>query len=195
MMNKIFLPILALINLIPLHAQTEWNIDRAHSSVTFEVLYMTITDVSGKFHTFSGQVLSDQEDFSDARIEFSIDVGSINTENERRDNHLRSPDFFDAGKYPEITFKSNSFNKTEGRNYILIGDLTMHGVTKEISLNALFNGTARDFRGNTRAGFKVTGSLNREDFGLTWNRTLESGNLLVDDEVRIICQIQLVRSQ
>ena len=193
-MKGSFLSIIALFFTLSVHAQTKWNIDGAHSSVSFDVMYMSITEVSGKFHTFSGQVQAEQEDFSDAKIEFNIEVNSINTENERRDKHLRNTDFFDVEKYPEITFRSSSFKKSEGRNYILTGDLTMHGITKKISLDVVFNGTAKDFRGNTRAGFKVTGSLDREDFGLSWNRTLEGGNLLVGDEVEIVCQIQLVKA-
>ncbi len=194
-MKKIVFSIIAGLVAVTLNAQSKWSFDASHTSVEFEISHMVITEVTGKFHSFDGQVLAGKEDFSDASIEFSIDVNSINTENERRDNHLRSADFFDAEKYPEITFRSKSMKKAGDNKYAVTGDLTMHGVTREITLDAIFNGIAKDPWGNTKAGFKVTGQLNREDFGLTWNNTLENGNLLVGNEVEIVCRVQLVKAQ
>lgn len=193
-MKKFTLTILAGLAVLNLDAQTKWSFDPAHTSVEFEISHMVLTDVTGKFQSFEGQVLADQEDFSDARIEFRINTGSINTENERRDKHLRSADFFDVEKYPQITFKSYSLKKTEGNRYILKGEITMHGVSRDITLDVVFNGTATDPWGNFKAGFRVSGTLNREEFGLTWNTPLENGDLLLGKEVAIICRVQLVKS-
>lgn len=176
------------------NAQSKWNFDPSHSAVEFEVSHMVITEVTGKFHSFEGEVTSGEVDFTDSRISFSIDASSVNTENEKRDGHLKSADFFDVENHPKITFKSKSMKKVSGNNYKLTGDFTMHGVTKEITLDAKYNGIAKDPWGNTKAGFKVTGEINREDYGLTWNNTLDNGNLLVGKEVFITCRIQLVRA-
>jgi len=193
-MKKIALLFTASIFAAGLNAQTKWNFDPAHTIIEFEVSHMVITDVTGKFYSFEGEVTSDGEDFTDAKISFKIDASSINTENERRDGHLKGPEFFDVEKHPHITFESNSMKKISGNKYKLTGDFTMHGVTKEITLNAIFNGIADDPWGNTKAGFKVTGSVNREEYGLTWNTTLDNGNLLVGTDVAIICRIQLVKA-
>jgi len=193
-MKKIALLFTASIFAAGLNAQTKWNFDPAHTIIEFEVSHMVITDVTGKFYSFEGEVTSDGEDFTDAKISFKIDASSINTENERRDGHLKGPEFFDVEKHPQITFESSSMKKISGNKYKLTGDFTMHGVTKEITLNAIFNGIADDPWGNTKAGFKVTGSVNREEYGLTWNTTLDNGNLLVGTDVAIICRIQLVKA-
>lgn len=172
-------------------AQTNWQLDKSHSSITFTVSHMVVSETSGRFKFFDGKVLSKSDDFIDSDIEFTIDAASVNTEDEKRDGHLKSPDFFDVAKYPQITFKSKSFKKIDGKNYKLIGDLTMHGVTKEVALDVIYNGTAKSPSGVVKAGFKVTGKINRADFGLKWNKTLDNGGLLVGEEVNLVCNIEL----
>lgn len=193
-MKKITLLFAASILAVGLNAQTKWNFDPSHTEVEFEVSHMVITDVTGKFSSFQGEVTSSKEDFSDLKVSFRIDAASVNTENEKRDGHLKSPDFFNVEKHPHISFESKSIKKVNGSKYELTGEFTMHGITKEIILDVTFNGIAQDPMGNTKAGFKVTGSINREDYGLTWNHTLDNGNLLVGKEVSIICRVQLVQA-
>lgn len=195
-MKKTGITLLALILSAGLWAQTtKWNFDNAHTSIEFAIDHMVISEVTGKFSDFSGTVMSNGDAFEKARIDFNIDVASINTENTDRDDHLRGPDFFDAGKYPEITFKSTDFKKLSDKKYLLSGDLSMHGVTKKVDLEVSFGGIMTDPWGNTKAGFKLTGKINRKDFGLTWNKTLEAGGLLVGEEVSITARVQLVKSK
>jgi polyisoprenoid-binding protein YceI len=181
------LTVMALYN----YAQSTWVADNTHTSVKFGVSHMVISEVEGQFKKFSGKVVSKTDDFSDAAIEFSIDVASINTDNEMRDNHLKSDDFFNAEKYPNITFKSTSFKKVSGNKYVLEGDLTIRDVTKKVKLDVVYNGTVKDMRGTSTAGFKVTGSVNRFDYNLKWNKTIEAGpvvgkdvNLTINIEVK-----------
>lgn len=181
---------------LPLLAQkTKWVADPAHSKVGFSVSHMVITDVDGKFDTFDIVVYSDKPDFSDAKAQVSIDVNSINTGNEKRDAHLRSPDFFDAEKYPKITFVSKRIEKVGKNRYKLVGDLTMKGVTKEIELDVEYRGTVTDPWGNERAGFKVTGEVNRMDFGINWNKTLDRGGLVVGETVKIDIDLELIKQK
>jgi len=172
---------------------TKWAIDKSHSKIQFDVAHLVISEVTGQFKSFDGTVLSDKPDFSDAKIEITIDVNSINTDDEKRDQHLKSADFFDANKYPTITFKSKSIRKINNNTYKLIGDLNMHGVTKEVALDVQFNGIKNDPWGNTKAGFKVTGKINRNDFGLKYNAPLEGGGLLIGEEVNITCKVELLK--
>jgi polyisoprenoid-binding protein YceI len=174
---------------------TKWVIDKSHSKVQFDVAHLVISEVTGQFKSFDGSVLSDKPDFSDAKIEVNIDVNSINTDDEKRDGHLKSPDFFDANKYPKITFKSKSLKKVNNNLYKLTGDLTMHGVTKEVVLDVQFNGIKNDPWGNTKAGFKVTGKINRNDFGLKYNAPLEGGGVLIGEEVNITCNVELLKQK
>lgn len=175
------------------NAQTTWKSDPAHSSIEFTVTHMVISEVTGKFGGFEAVIEASKEDFSNATIEFSADASSINTGIEKRDAHLKSADFFDTEKFPKLSFKSTSFEKVEGKKYALKGDLTMHGVTKPVVLDVVYNGTIKDPYGQTKAGFKVTGELNRTDFGLTWNAALETGGVVVSEEVGITANIQLVK--
>jgi len=172
-------------------AQTNWQLDKSHSNINFTVSHMVVSETSGKFKFFEGKVVAKSDDFVDSDIEFTIDASSINTDDEKRDAHLKSPDFFDVAKYPQITFKSKSFKKIDGKNYKLTGDLTMHGVTKEVTFDVIYNGTAKSPTGVTKAGFKVIGKINRTDFGLKWNKTLDNGGLLVGEEVSLVCNIEL----
>ncbi|MCH8319039.1 MAG: YceI family protein, partial [Bacteroidetes bacterium] len=165
-----------LITALSVSAQkTKWSFDKTHSKVQFDISHMVISEVSGRFQKYEGTVLADKDDFSDAKIDFSIDVKSIDTDDEKRDQHLRSPDFFDAAKYPKITFKGKSMKKVGENKYKLTGDFTLHGVTKTIELDVVFGGTVKDPYGNIKAGFKITGVINRIDFGLKYNSIIDSG--------------------
>jgi polyisoprenoid-binding protein YceI len=172
---------------------TVWGYDASHAKVGFSVSHFGISETEGKFTKFDGRVLSDKTDFSDSKIEFVIDASSIDTEEPQRDIHLRSADFFDTEKFPQITFKGKSLKSTGENSYKLTGDLNMHGVTREIILDVVYRGTVLDPFGNTKAGFKVAGILNRTDFGLTWNGTLAAGGLLVGNDIYLDINIELIK--
>ncbi len=177
------------LNIIP----SNWNIDTAHSSIRFTVDHMVISEVEGLFSIFEGAVTTTKSDFSDAKINFVADVKSVNTNNEKRDEHLRSADFFEVEKYPKMTFESTSVQKKEGSKYILKGNMALHGVTKEIDLTMTYGGTAKDPSGSTKAGLKITGVINRTDFGLKYNSVLEAGSLLIGENVTITCRVELTK--
>jgi len=174
---------------------TKWGVDPGHSNIQFSISHMVISEVTGKFSTYEGTVLSDKPDFSDAKINFTIKVNSVDTDNEKRDQHLVSADFFDAEKYPEITFKGKSLKKVSDNKYKLTGSLTMHGVTKTIVLDVKYGGTVKDPWGNTKAGFKITGIIKRYDFGLKYNSTLEAGGLMIGEEVDLVCNIEVAKQK
>lgn len=171
----------------------KWTIDPAHSEVLFKVKHLMITNVTGAFAVFEGGAESEADDFSDAKITFSADIDSIDTNQSQRDAHLKSADFFDAAQYPKLQFVSTSFSKKGDREYILKGDLTLHGVTKPVELAVEFGGIAKDPYGQTKAGFDVTGKLNRSDYGLTWNAATETGGVVVSDEVKLLANIQVIK--
>lgn len=174
------------------YAQTKnWELDKSHSNVMFTVDYMVISEVTGKFNQFDAKVTSNGDDFSNGNIDFTIDVNSIDTDNDRRDGHLKSDDFFNAEKYPQITFKGKSLNKVSDNKYKLTGDLTMRDNTKQVELDVLYGGVIKDRNGNTRSGFKITGTINRFDYGLKWNNVVETGGAVVGKDVDITCNIQL----
>lgn len=174
-------------------AQTDWNIDKSHSNVQFTVTHMVISEVTGSFNIFEGKLTQKNgTDFTGSTIEFTADIASVFTDNEKRDQHLRSDDFFNAEKYPKMTFKSKSFNKVNDKKYTLVGDLTIRGITKEVKLNVDFLGTIKDNWGNNRAAFKLSGEIDRFDFDLKWNSLLEVGGAVVSKDVKINCNIQLV---
>jgi len=175
-------------------SKTTWNLDPSHSEVTFKVKHMMITNVSGSFTDFSVTVISDGDDFKNADVTFSAKANSVNTGSAQRDGHLQSADFFDAEKFPELKFKSTGVEKIDDGNYKLSGDLTIKDVTKNISLNAEHGGIGKDPYGNVKAGFTITGKINRKDFGLTWNAALETGGVMVSEEVKITCEIQVVKA-
>lgn len=178
-------------------AQTNWKVDASHSKLGFSVTHLMVSETEGKFKLYEGSVASKSEtDFTDAKIEFSVDVNSINTDDEKRDGHLKSPDFFDAANHPKITFKASSMKpgKIKG-TYDLEGDLTMRGVTKKVKLTAIGASKAvKDPWGNTKYAFKVTGKLNRMDYGLKWNAALEAGGVVVSEEVKLDCTIELTKA-
>ena len=172
---------------------TIWNIDPAHSEITFKVKHMVISTVTGQFRKFNGTIEARASDFRDARISFTADVDSISTNNEQRDAHLKSPDFFDAENHPQLTFGSKSFTRNNATYYELVGDMTIRGITKEIKLSAIFHGIVKGFDGDI-AAFEITGKLNRQDFGLRWNALTEAGGVAVSDEVRINIIVELKKA-
>ena len=169
-------------------AQTNWSVDKNHSKIGFNVTHMAISEVEGNFRDFDATVVSKSADFNGAEVTFTAKTASIDTDNERRDNHLKSPDFFDAEKNPEVSFKGNLVK--QGGKYKLKGDLTMHGVTKPIEFDVTYGGTMNTGRGE-KAGFKINGKLKRADYGLTWSNKTPTGELVVGDEVEIIGKIEL----
>jgi polyisoprenoid-binding protein YceI len=173
--------------------QTKWVIDPMHSEVQFKVKHLMISTVTGSFNKFSGTATTQSEDFENAEIQFSLDVNSISTNQEMRDNHLKNDDFFQAEKYPTIDFKSTSFKKSKNTSYALVGNLTMKGITKEVEVNAEFGGESKDSRGNLKAGFEITGTINRKDFGLTYNALTETGGLTLSENIKLIANIQVVK--
>jgi polyisoprenoid-binding protein YceI len=182
----------ALLTAAPIAATAaEYKVDKAHTGVTFKIRHL-FTNVSGRFDDFEGKVTFDPENFADASAEGTIQTASINTNNEKRDTHLKSPDFFDVEKYPTITFKSTKVTDVDKEKMTgkLHGNLTMHGVEKPIVLDVAYLGTAKDPWGNTRGGFVATTTINRKDFGINWNQTLDSGGLFVGEEVDIEINVE-----
>jgi polyisoprenoid-binding protein YceI len=172
---------------------TKWNFDRSHSSIKFSVSHMVVSEADGKFGDFSVNVASDKEDFSDANIDVTIKATSINTDDAKRDEHLRSGDFFDVANHPNITFKSKSMKKSGKGTYKLSGDFTMRGVTKPITLDVKFGGTQKSPWGQTVAGFKITGKINRKDFGVSWSKVLDQGGAVVGDVVDLVANIEITK--
>ena len=170
-----------------------YKIDAAHSEITFKVKHLMITNVTGNFTKFGATLESDADDFSDARITFEADVNSINTNNEQRDGHLKSADFFDTETFPVLSFESTIFKKKAEGEYILTGDLTLKGHTKPIELNVEYGGTVTDGYGQVKAGFEITGKINRKDFGLTWGAVTEAGGVVVSEEVRLAFNVQMIK--
>ena len=172
---------------------TIWKIDPSHSTLGFSIDHLVISETVGEFKDYSVTVKADEKDFSDAKISVMIQSNSIDTEDEKRDEHLRSPEFFDVDKYPQIVFKSDEFRKSSNGDYKLSGTIQMHGVTKKIVLNAKFGGIVKDPWGGTRAGLKIWGVLDRYDFGLKYNSVMEAGGLSIGREVRVDCRVELVK--
>jgi polyisoprenoid-binding protein YceI len=170
----------------------DWTLDCTHSSVSFSINYMVFSEVIGNFKDVDIRVVSTEKYFADAKIQATIKTASINTDNERRDNHLRSDDFFSAEQFPEITFTSSAIEKMDDSNYKIHGDLTIRGVTKRVTFDATHNGTLKT--GNVlRAGWKAATTINRFDYGLRWNRALETGGLVAGESVRIVVDLQLTQ--
>jgi polyisoprenoid-binding protein YceI len=192
-MKKLILTAAAAFVFIATQAQTTtWNLDKSHSSVKFSVEHLVISSVEGSFKAFTGAVSSTSPtSFDGANINFSIDVNSVNTDDEKRDGHLKTADFFDAAKFSNITFKGTSMKKASGNNYKLTGELMMHGVTKTVSFDVKFNGLAKDPWGNQKAGFKLTGVINRKDFGVGD----ATPSAIVSDEVTITTNIELSQAK
>jgi polyisoprenoid-binding protein YceI len=176
-------------------AKQKWVIDPIHSDVSFKVRHMMITNVTGTFDVFEGTMLSDKPDFSDAEISFEAEIASINTRNSQRDEHLKSNDFFNASEAPKITFKSEQFKQLGNGVAELIGTINIRNVSKPITLKALHTGTVVDPWGQVKAGFELSGSINRSDFGLHWSASSEEGVVVLAEEVKLMINAQLVKQQ
>ena len=172
---------------------TKWVLDPMHSEVQFKVKHLVISTVSGFFKSFEGELDTANDDFSDASISFSLDINSIDTNQTARDENLKSAEFFDAAQYPKISFKSNSFTKEVDDEYALAGDLTIKGITKPVTLDVEFGGAAADFYGNTKAGFEITGKINRKEFGLTWSGVTEAGAVVVGEDIKLLINVQFAK--
>ena len=179
----------------PAHAElARWHVDSEHSTIEFHVAHMVVSKTSGRFMNYTGFIDMDAEAGTVKAIEASVKTASVNTDHEKRDAHLRSPDFFDVEKCPAITYTMKSYTQADDV-YQAVGDLTLHGVTKEIVLTGRFNGVAKDPWGNTRAGFSAEGKLNRKDFGMVWNKTLDNGGLVVGNQVYIKLEIECIKAK
>jgi polyisoprenoid-binding protein YceI len=172
---------------------TTWKIDPTHSDVQFKVKHLMITTVTGQFAKFDGTMQTTASDFSDASISFEADINSISTQNAQRDQHLLASDFFEADKYPKLSFVSKEVKKIDDENYKLIGDLTIRDNTRPVELNVEFGGEVVDPYGQTKAGFELSGKINRKDFGLSFHATTETGGLLLSDEVKLLASVQMVK--
>ncbi|NCT94198.1 MAG: YceI family protein [Chitinophagaceae bacterium] len=170
-----------------------YKIDAAHSEITFKVKHLMITNVTGSFTSFDATMEAAAADFSDAKISFEADVNSITTNNEQRDGHLKSDDFFAADKFPKLSFVSKSFAKASADQYKLTGDLTIRDVTKTVELLVEFGGTMTDPWGQEKAGFEISGKINRKEFGLGWGAVTEAGGVVVSDEVKLHMAVQMVK--
>ena len=174
---------------------TKWNLDITHSEIYFKVKHMMISTVTGQFKQFDGTVETNGDDFSSAKIYFNANVNSVFTNNEQRDAHLRNNDFFDAENFPQITFEGDKLEKIDDGEYKLSGTLTIKEISKEITLNVEFGGLTTDPWGNARAGFSVSGKINRQDFGVSFGAVTETGGLLLGDEVKIYAEVQFVKQE
>lgn len=174
-------------------AKSKWAVDASHSSIDFSIRHMMIAKVKGTFHKFEADIDADPNDLTTADVFFRVDLSSIDTRNEDRDNHLRSADFFDVEKNPYMTFKSTSFTKTGEGEYKVTGDLSLHGVTREETFTVVFEGAGKDPWGNEKVGFSAQGTIKRSDYGLTWNAALETGGVLIGDEIKVSVEIEAAK--
>lgn len=194
-MKKLILSSIFALSAFVVSAQTKWNVDKMHSNVKFSVAHLVISEVDGSFKSFNGSLTSAKPDFSDAAIEFTVDVNSVNTDNEMRDGHLKGDDFFNAEKYPQMSFKSTSFKKVKGNVYVLTGNLTIRDVTKKAVFNVTYGGTAKDGYGNTKAGFKASTTIDRLAYNLKWNSLTEAGGSVVGKDVTINLNLEFAQAK
>lgn len=174
-------------------ATSKWALDPTHSEIGFKVKHLMFTNVSGQFTKFEATVTADEENFDNATFDFTADADSVNTNDADRDKHLKSADFFNAEEFPHVTFKSTSVSKEGESDYKVTGDLTIQGQTKPVTLDVEFGGIQKDPWGNVKSGFSATGKINRKDFGLTWNAALETGGVLVGEEVKLAIELQFIK--
>jgi polyisoprenoid-binding protein YceI len=174
--------------------KSTWTLDATHSSVDFSIRHLMVTNVKGSFHDFTANIEADANDLTDASIEFSVALASINTRNADRDAHLKTADFFDVENNPNLTFKSTKITKKSNGEYDVTGDVNLHGVTKTETFAVTFEGSAKDPWGNEKAGFSAVGSLKRSDYGLTYNAALETGGVMLGDQVKISLDIQAAKA-
>jgi len=176
--------------------QTTWAIDPTHSEIHFKVKHMMVSTVTGAFNEFEGTLHTNNEDFEtfeDAKVSFSANIDSIHTNSVQRDVHLKSDDFFNAAKFPKLSFNSTSFRKKSEDKYELVGDLTIRDITRSVTLDVEYNGTVVDPYQQTKAGFELSGKISRKDFGLTWNAVTEAGSVVVSNDIRLLMNVQLVK--
>ncbi len=192
--NVLALAILFFVSISSLHAQEKYMLDVSHTLVGFGVKHMVITTVNGKFNDFSGTIVYDENDLSKLKVEVVIKTASIDTDNLKRDNHLRSPDFFDAENYPEITFVSKKVIKKGDQN-VLVGDLAIRGVAKEVEIPFKITGKIVDPWGNTRLGLEGSLTINRQEFGVKWNKKMDAGGWVVGDDVKITLQVEAIQTK
>ena len=172
---------------------TKWIIDPSHSEIQFKVKHMMITTVTGSFKEFTSEVETQGNDFTKAKIKFQASAASVFTNADQRDAHLKSAEFFNAEKYPFLKFESTSIEKADDENFILHGNLTIKEISKPVKLDVESGGIGKDPWGNLKAGFSLSGKINRKEWGLNWNAALESGGVLVSDDVRIFCEVQYAK--
>lgn len=172
---------------------TKWIVDPTHSAIEFSVKHMMIAKVKGSFNKFEASILANPSDLTTAEIDFTVDVASIDTRNADRDNHLRSADFFDVEKNPTLTFKSTKIMKTDEDEYDVTGNVTLNGVTQEETFNITFEGQGKDPWGNEKAGFSGKGKVKRSDYGLTYNAALETGGVLIGDQITLTIEIEAAK--
>jgi len=170
-----------------------YKADPMHSEVTFKVKHLMITNVSGNFGKFDATLTADKEDFTDAKVSFEADTATVNTGNEQRDTHLKSDDFFNAEKFPKLTFVSTGITKKNDEHYTLNGNLTIRDITKPVTLNVTYGGTMTDPYGQVKVGFEITGKINRKEFDLKWSAITETGGIVVSDDVKLNVQVQMVK--
>ncbi len=174
--------------------KTLWTIDPTHSEVQFKVKHLVISTVTGSFNSYDGKIEADSDNFENAKARFSAEIDSISTNNTDRDQHLKSGDFFNAAEYPKLKFESDNFEKIGDGEYKVTGDLTIRDVTRKIELDVVHGGTVGDPYGNTKAGFELTGTIDRKEFGLTWSAVTEAGNVVVGDKINLQLNVQFVQS-
>jgi polyisoprenoid-binding protein YceI len=190
-MKKINALMLAVLVAGTVSAQSTWSADKVHSKIGFNATHLVVTEVEGAFKDYDVKVSSPADDFNGADIEFTAKVASLSTDNEKRDGHLKSDDFFNAEKYPDLKFKGKLMKA--GSKYVLKGDLTIRDVTKAVTFDVNYGGTVKAF-GGTRAGFKLSGKVDRFDYNLKWDKTIEAGGLIVGKEIEILCKVELVKA-
>lgn len=194
-MKKAFLALAAFVITLAASAQTTWKSDNSHSNVKFTVTHLVVSEVEGYFKVYNGSISAAKPDFTDAVINFSVDVNSVNTDNENRDKHLKSDDFFNAEKFPQMNFKSVSFKKVSGNKYALEGDLTIRDITKRVKFDVTYGGTVKDPWGNIKAGFKAKGTINRFDYNLKWNTVTEAGGAVVGKDVEVVLNLEFAQQK
>ncbi len=182
------------VSTMALAEMAKWNLDKDHTTLGFQVVHMVVSKTKGKFTEYSGTVEMDVEKQEFKTFEAVIQTASVTTDHQKRDDHLRSADFFDAKTFPTMTYKMKSYTKS-GDQYTAVGDITLLGVTKELTLVGTFNGVAKDPWGNTRAGFTASGTMNRKDFGMKFSKLLDNGGLMVSDEVQLILEIEVIKEK
>lgn len=186
---------IALTLAVSAYSESTWTVDNIHSTVKFAVTHLVISEVEGNFKVYSGSLQSAKNDFADVAVQFAIDVNSINTENGMRDKHLKSDDFFNAEKYPRMTFKSTAWKQVDAKNYLLEGDLTIRDITRHVTFNVVYGGTMKDGSGSTKAGFKATAVINRFDYNLRWNALTEAGGATVGKDVDITLNLEFAQKK